>query len=42
MKNTSVAEYKDASAIEAADIGKRYSVMLDTENICESTDELYC
>lgn len=41
-KNISAAEYKDASAIEAADIGKRFSVKLDTENICESTDELYC
>ncbi len=41
-KDISAAKYKDASAIEAADIGNRYSVKLDTDNIFESADGLYC
>ena len=41
-KDISAAEYKDASVIEAADIGKRYSVKLDTDNIYENADGLYC
>lgn len=41
-KNISAAEYKDASAIESADIGKRYSVKLDTDSIYENADGLYC
>lgn len=39
-KNISAAEYKDASVIEAADIGKRYSVKLDTDSIYENADGL--
>ena len=41
-KDISTAEQKDASVTEAADIGNQFSVKLDTENICESMDELYC
>ena len=41
-KNISAAEFKDASVIEAADIGKRYSVKLDTDSIYENADGLYC
>ena len=41
-KDISAAEYKDASAIESADIGKRYSVKLDTDSIYENADGLYC
>ena len=41
-KNISAAEYKDASVIEPADIGKRYSVKLDTDSIYENADGLYC
>ena len=41
-KDISAAEYKDASVIEVADIGKRYSVKLDTDSIYENADGLYC
>ena len=41
-KKINVVEYKVASVIEASDIGKRYSVKLNTENILESADDLYC
>lgn len=41
-KDICAAEYKDASVIEAADIGKRYSVKLDTDSIYENADGLYC
>ena len=43
VKNSvSRAEYKDANSIDAADIGKSYSVKLDTENLFEGGQDLYC
>lgn len=41
-KNISKAEFKDAGTISEADIGKRYSVKLVTDNIFEGGDDLYC
>lgn len=41
-KNISKAEFKDAGTISEADIGKRYSVKLVTDNIFEGGHDLYC
>ena len=41
-KRVSRAEYKDAGSIGTADIGKSYSVKLDTENLFEGGQDLYC
>ena len=41
-KRVSSAEYKDAGRIDASDIGKSYSVKLDTENLFEGGQDLYC
>ena len=41
-KRVSRAEYKDAGRIDAADIGKSYSVKLDTESLFEGGQDLYC
>lgn len=41
-KNISAAEYKDAVAIGVSDVGSRYSVKMDTDNIFESVDNLHC
>ena len=41
-KRVSRAEYKDAGRIDASDIGKSYSVKLDTENLFEGGQDLYC
>lgn len=41
-KNISTAEYKDAVSIGVSDVGSRYSVKMDTENIIQSGEELYC
>ena len=41
-KRVSSAEYKDAGRIDAADIGKSYSVKLDTESLFEGGQDLYC
>ena len=43
VKNSvSRAEYKDAGSIGTADIGKSYSVKLDTEYLFEGGQDLYC
>lgn len=41
-KEISKAEFKDAGTINETDIGKRYSVKLDTENLFEGGQDLYC
>ena len=41
-KRVSSAEYKDAGRIDASDIGKSYSVKLDTEYLFEGGQDLYC
>ena len=39
-KNISSAEYKDAATIGVSDVGNRYSVKMDTDNIFESGESL--
>lgn len=41
-KEISKAEFKDAGTINETDIGKSYSVKLDTENLFEGGQDLYC